>query len=198
MKILQDVESPPGGWKMTVPQTGVTLTAPFAKSLRNKVRAHLDANDIEEPDDFEEWFEELTCRESGHPTLCGNPPPALSEKQRLITPSKAKRFMRTVLTLLQDRKLVSREEAQRRMDICAECPMAGDIGYCWGCETLYRKIRRMLQSSPVEPPKGKRFCMACSCLLKAKTYIPNDTLDKAEKGDRPEYAKGCWRNEDPK
>lgn len=202
MKILRDIESPPGGWRVTVPQTDTTITSPFVKSLRYKVLAHMDANGIEEPEDFEEWFETAVCEESGHgEPFCGEPAPVLSAKQKLITPSKAKRFLRTMLELLKSRKLVSREEAQRRMDVCTggdnpskACPMVGDIGNCWNCYAVYKALRKLLKKSPVEIKDGKRFCLACGCHL-SKVWIPNKTLDKAEKNDPPDYAARCWRRE---
>jgi len=96
--------------------------------------------------------------------------------------------------MLKDRKLVSREEAQRRIDICKECPLAGDVRGCWGCYAIFRQIRRLLKNSPVELPEGKRFCLACGCHL-SKVWIPNETLDRAEMGNKPDYANMCWRRE---
>lgn len=197
MKILRDIESPPGGWRVTVPQTGVVVTAAYAKGLRTKVLAHLDANGHEPPDDFEEWFEDAACRESANVSgVCGDPNPVLTPKQKLITPSKAKRFLKTLLILLQKRELVSREEAERRAEICRKCPSAGNIGYCWGCAAVYRKVRRLLGGTPIDFDREKRFCMECGCLLKGKIWLPNKLLDQAEEGDRPEYAEGCWRDQD--
>jgi hypothetical protein len=193
---MRDIESPPGGWRLTVPQTGVTLTAPYAKSLKVKVRKHLDANDHEEPDDFDEWFDNAVCEESGHgDPFCGDPAAPVTEQQKFITPSKAKRFLRTILALLQERKLVDRAEAERRAAICAQCPLAGHIGSCWGCYAIYRKIRRMLKGAPIDMDSQKRWCLACGCYLPGKLWLTNEGLDKAEAGDRPDYAARCWRRE---
>lgn len=197
MKILSDVESPPGGWQVTVPQTGVTVSARYAKDLRAKVLAHLDANGYEPDPDFDEWFEDAACRESpAAQRMCGEPNKTLSPKQKLITPAKAKRFLKTLRILLQKRELVSREEAERRAEICRNCPSAGNIGYCWGCAAVYRKVRRLLGGTPIDFEREKRFCLECGCLLKGKIWLPNSLLDQAEEGDRPEYAEGCWRDQD--
>lgn len=196
MKILRDIESPPGGWRITVPQTGTTITAPFAKSLRSKVLAHLVANEVEEDPDFDAWFDDTACRESGHvEPFCGNPggpAVAMSDNQRLITPGKAKRFLKTVWGLLQTRKLVSREEAVRRAAICLDCPLAGDIGGCWSCNALMRRVNRLLKDSPVQMPDDKQFCMVCGCHY-SKVWIPSAVLDAAEKDDPQDYPSNCWR-----
>ena len=203
--VLRDIESPPGGWRVTVPQTGVTLTAPYAKTLRGKVIQHLVANgyeeDVEDPD-FDEWFEDAACVESGHPEpFCGQPLPPLTEMQRLATPAKAVRFMRVMWNWLQSGgKPVPKEEAKHRAAICMECPKAGGMGGCWGCNWLFRKLGRWIAKDPdpVTFPKEKRFCLACGgCILELKTLVPNDILDKAEKGERPDYWEKCWRNEEP-
>ena len=195
VKILNKGESPPGGWQLTVPQTGQTLRAPFENALRTQVRRHLQANGYELPEDFDEWFEETACEESEHrEPFCGpGLPPLPNFDQKLITPSKAKRFMRTALEFLKDRKVVNREEAERRAAICSQCPLAGVIGACWGCHAVYRQIKRLLENVELDLPEDKPFCLACGCLLKAKVWLPNETLDRAEEGDRPDYWEGCWR-----
>ena len=196
IRVLNDSEAPPGGWKLTVPQTGTTLQSPFIRTLRSQTLKHLAANGHEPRPDFDDWFEDAACRESGHrEPFCGpNLPPLMdAQKQKLVTPGKAKRFLKAMLEVLRNRKLVSKEEVQRRRAICLACPMAGEIGACWGCFAVFRRASRLLGKKHMESmPKEKRWCLCCGCHIPTKSMIPNDVLDHAEEGE-VEYPTNCWR-----
>ena len=181
---------------MTVEETGLTITGPYAKQVRTKVLKHMVANSIPIPPDFEEWADDVMCRESGHgrPWCGAPPPPPVKGKAKFLTLGKAKRFLMTVLHVIRERKFVSEEEALRRAAICSECPLSGEIGGCRkGCSAIFKTVARALPDNPVSPPREKEFCLACGCWIEAKVWLPNDTLDAAEGGDRPDYAPGCWR-----
>ncbi len=196
LAVLRDMESPPGGWRYTVSATDLTLKAPYAKTLRGKVLAHMEANSIPVPADFEEWVEDAMCRESGHGhPFCGNPPPVpAAGRAKVLSLGVAKRFVQTLWHVAKDREFVPLEEARRRAVVCMGCPLSGEIGGCRGCGSILRKAEKVLSDYDLDIPEGKEFCMACGCYLKLKCFIDNATLDKAELV-RPDYWGECWRTE---
>lgn len=202
LAVLRDVESPPGGWRYTVPQTGVTLTAPFFKPLYLKVVAHMSANGIEVGDDFREIVEDGACKETRPPgSWCSKrkPKPVAHGRPAALL-IHVDRFLRSVWQALRDRKFVSREVAEKRMDICRRCPLRSDLpGGCQSCFSLVKAALKFVERNPIqiEPDEDgivRNACGACWCLLPAKVILPNSTLDKAEGSERPEYWEGCWRN----
>lgn len=193
--VVRDIESPSGGWKFVVSETGVTVKAPFYKNLRNRAKAHLEANGLSVPD--EESMQDKACADSGlaYP-FCGKEAPRPIAGMPLLTLGMASRFVKTVLAAVQDRKFVSQEEAKRRMDICMACPYSQGIGGCKPCSSVFSVMDKLLKKSPIVPEKDKEFCGACGCLVQAKVLLENSTLDKAEDGiDRPPYHANCWRNQ---
>ena len=54
LTVTRDIEAPPPPhWHYTVPETGVTFTANWARDLKAKVRAHLEANGLPVPADYD-------------------------------------------------------------------------------------------------------------------------------------------------
>jgi hypothetical protein len=198
LAVLRDIESPPGGWKLTIEETGHTVTGSYAKQVRDKALKHMLANAVPVPPDYEEWAEDAMCRESGHGRpWCGTPPPPpVKGRSAVLTLGVAKRFLMTILHAVRERRFVSREEALRRAAICRDCPLAGGIGGCGrGCSAIFKTMERAFPDNPIKTTDEKRYCLACGCHLAYKPWLPNDVLDAAEKGDRPDYWEECWRSD---
>ena len=193
LAIWRDIEQPPGGWRYTVPETGMKLTGATPKTLRNRIGDHLRANGLPVPDN--DTLDSRICEfmALGAP-YCGPPvkDPVEGIKKNL-TLNDAHRFLKTVLAAVQARRFVSREEAQRRMAVCAKCPLAGNIGGCLTCSGLISTIVKLVAGLVPEGIPGRPFCLACGCLVRAKVTLPNDVLDEAEEGNTPAYHADCWR-----
>jgi hypothetical protein len=197
LTVVRDITQPPGGWTMTVPQTGFTLRAASAHSLARKVMTHMRANSLEIPPDFDDWVRNEICTQMyvGEP-FCGPPVPRRTGVMPFLTRGKASRFLKTMMAVVRERRFVPRAEAERRMSVCMACPLATSLGGCLGCDSAFIKVARMMKNNPVKAGPGKEFCAACGCLVEVKVWIDNGTLDGAEKGDKPPYDTGCWRLSD--
>ena len=194
LTVSRDIESPPGGWKLTVEQTGVTIAAPFFRILHQRVAAHMRANSLPMPEDFDEWCADAACRETGcGRPFCGGAPEKEVSGMPSLNYALVARFLKTMIGVIRDRKFVSNELAESRRAICMNCPLRREtIGGCmFGCKALLRKAARALANDHADPKLG--FCGACGCWLKLKTLVPNPTLDRAE-AERPPYHESCWRN----
>lgn len=185
--VTSDSEMPPGGWKLTVPETGHTVTAPYAKSLQKRVNDHRVANGHDPMPQDE--FEDAACRESGHGApWCGGVRGPVKPPNTL---SRVKRFLRTMAKVASTRDFVDDAEHVRRMAICAGCPMMSLEGLgCDGCITELRAVERLLGKLV---PGGAMTCTACGCLVHYKARVSNETLDAAEAGDPVSYDPQCWR-----
>lgn len=196
LAVQRDIEAPPGGWRYTVPATGVVLTAAFFSDLWPQVVRHHAANGFPAPE--REEIEDAACRETRPPgSRCGRrkPKPVAGELP-VLTLNMAERFLKTVWETLKARDFVSREEAERRAAICKACPLiTGGIGGCRGCFTLVRAAEKLIDMNPVKFAEEQDACGACGCFLPAKILLSNKTLDKAEGSTKPRYAAGCWRLE---
>ena len=196
MRVTRDIESPPGGWEYTVPETGLTIKAPFAKILKGRVKAHLEANVIPVPEPWDVWFEDALCRQSQKgPPWCGKDTPKPIAGMPHMDLNVAARFIKTMAGVIRERKFVTTEEALRRNAICMACPLAIGIGGCRPCHSVFKMADKLFPDNPIPVIPDKEFCGACGCRISWKAHIPNHILDKAEGSNRPPYAEGCWRNE---
>ena len=201
LTVQRDVDSPPGGWKYTVPQTGVLITGRFFTTLRSKVIAHLKANGHVVDDEMLAMIEDGACRETRPPGWCRKRPPKPVGKGPLPLLMYAEKFVKCAWEALVSRKFVPREEAERRLAICMTCPLRSTTpSGCSGCYTLLKKANALLETKgalKVEPdPDGvvRDACSACWCLISLKSWMTNATLDKCEGSVKPPYQEGhCWR-----
>lgn len=192
LTVRRDIQSPPGGWRYTPPQTGVTIRGEFFSDLYQKVRSHLIANGFDDVD--QEEIEDGACRETNPGgSWCGrrDPKPTAGAMPHL-TLALAERFIMTIWETLKARKIVSRDEAHRRHDICMACPLATSIGGCTGCHGILKRVAKAMTNDPLPDDETKRYCAACGCQTQLKPWIPNSILDKTEKV-RPLYHEACWR-----
>lgn len=201
LTVLRDINSPPGGWRYTPPQTGVTLTASHYSFLRDKVIRHLKANGFEVD---EAAIEDGACRETpAAGRWCGPaaPKPVAGMPVPLLAAVEA--FLSCTWQAILARRFVPREEAERRLAICLTCPLRSDApSGCGGCYTLLRKAKDLMggkSALTVEPDADgtvRDTCSACLCLLPLKVFMTSETLDKCEGDRRPPYQEGyCWRLE---
>lgn len=203
LSVLRDIESPPGGWRYTVPQTGVTLTAPFFRPLYQKVVAHMAANGIEVGEDFRSVVEHGACIETKPPgSWCAvAKPKAVQSNRPAALLLYVDRFLRSVWHALKDRKFESEEVVAHRISVCKNCPLRSDLpAGCLSCFSLVKSVLKFIERNPnrITPDEDgvvRNACGACWCLIDAKVLLPNSTLDKAEGSERPAYWEGCWRNE---
>lgn len=198
LTVQRDIESPPGGWKYTVPETGVTVTGQFYKVLRDRVVKHLKANNL--PVD-EALIEDGACRETRPPgSWCARALPKPVAGRPLALLIYVEQFLKCTWQAILARRFVGRDEAVRRFDICMGCPMrAATPGGCAGCYDLLRKANTVMESKGALTVAAdadgvtRDACSACWCLIPLKVWLRNDTLDKCEGEKKPPYWEGCWR-----
>lgn len=92
-----------------------------------------------------------------------------------------------------NRTVVSTQEAERRAEICRECPKAALMSGCSAC----KEAARTLIGTPAvsldfgkEGGKSKEACSACDCYLDLKVWIPMELL--AEEIGQFDFHPSCW------
>lgn len=200
LTVLRDVNSPPGGWRYTVPETGITIKAQFFNGLKQRVIKHLQANGVTISDERLLVFEDGACRETQPPgSWCAKRAPKPVEgKLPHLTLAHLDRFLKSIWYAITQRDFVGREEAERRAEICRTCPLiTGGLGGCSGCYTLLKKAQSLVEKNPITMDAGAEVCGACGCYVPILVHLKNSTLDKAVGEKMPKYAEGhCWRLEE--
>lgn len=195
LTVRRDIEKPPGGWKYTVPETGVVILGDFFSEMWPKIVRHYEANSLPVPD--RELVEDRACRESPGGRCGPRRPKPVAGMLPHLTLGLVERFLLTVWGALKARRVVSREEALRRAEICRSCELlTGGIGGCRGCYTLLKAAEKLVSDNPVKMDEDKDVCGACGCYTPLLTWLPQDVLNEAVGDTMPRYKEGhCWRLE---
>jgi hypothetical protein len=111
-----------------------------------------------------------------------------------VSISAAFSFIRYLEKRMKNKGLVEALEAQRRANICLQCPKKSAVLGCSIC----KQALKMFVSPPQElQPRPPEACGACGCWLPGKVWIPREVLGPAEEFEfaEPDDASGfpgCW------
>lgn len=106
------------------------------------------------------------------------------------------RGTKTILTnKLLGEGLVDQEEAERRANICAYCPM--NVQFRLPCGGLCGELLEIVESTVGNRTVGKQgdlhACAVCKCALPAKIWFPKKSLERYETDEiRALYVQNCW------
>lgn len=205
LRLKNKIESIPGGFKWTVPETEVTIGPETNISdLLMNVRQHYRANDLLPPPDLEDRLEHDNCLR------------APAKRCRPEHPSKAEggwiaRLTQDIGTILSGTltigqwlwqyggESVSPEEAVRRAEICIRCPYNKPPQGCKPCNSakIENTIRKVIGHRSTEHDNDLKSCAICGCHLRAKIWIPLEVMKKKSQPSRlKQYPQWCWLHQD--
>lgn len=110
-------------------------------------------------------------------------------KTTSITVNAAWSFILFIAKRMKNKSLVDPLEAQRRANICIECPKKSAVMGCGFCKAA---LKLMVSPPRALDPKAPEACGACGCWLPGKVWVPRDALGSEE--DFP-YWESCWMRE---
>lgn len=195
------MESPPGGHKFHVEQTGTWIPKEGShhaySDLRDEVVRHFNANRIPLPPDLDAVIQTQRCRtlpsgwcrdDQGKPWLHGG-------GSQLTLASLRQATLTFVHWLMKGGKRVDDAEIHRRSLICSTCPynrMPDECVTCGGSEV--RQLLNEVVGGDRQPLDDRlNACMICGCGLKAKTRVPLDAIQKAMSKEQVElFPAHCW------
>jgi len=180
---------PPGGeWFYRVPETKVYFRSKSSLGdVENLVRRNYKDNKLEPPDDLRQKIVEFICRNVAAGFCDG-----VSGSDRL-TFFQVLRFTELAFKRLRNADasfLVTQEEAERRADICRECP-ENLLGICSSCNGLKQLASRLIARRKTRLDHYLGVCKICGCVLDAKIHVRAEHLNEKDRTD-PKLPEGCW------
>lgn len=185
-----------GYWRYIQPGTGQSISAVTWDNLLNNIRDHRKANGIPVGLGFEEEVEQAVCRE--HPDECVGYDETCPRKKNL-TLSDIVAGTRVMMSFFASgRKLVSREEAERRAQICLKCPYNMTFSKpCSGvCPELKSVVMSITDSVGTQYDSKLNSCTVCGCFLQAAIWMPLENQCKGvNELQKKQFsnAEGCWK-----
>ena len=193
--------SPPGGWKYVVPETGKTI-GPFSgrKQLQDILGGHYHSSGYTMPSDILDKVEAQIC--GNYPEYCGEPPKGYVERLVAGTKSLYHTFSaarRCLVILVSNRagsgERPSQELRESRAKTCAECPMNQEIQKCSHCnmETLNSLINKLAGTVKTQYDDQLKFCAVCHCNLRAKIATKHEAIwNHMPKSQKDRLPQACW------
>lgn len=188
--------TPPGGWRYKVPETGQDFSEPSLDSLIQKLLHHYKANGYTPPADLPILIEDFVCNRI--PDYCtGNEP----IKPRFIAGMAHTFHMvvqgtRTLISWAgQGFQKVSIERSEVRAEICVSCPNNQEPEGCTACNIngLRDLTDKIAGKQTTKYDGALKACKVCSCQLKAKTRLPIEALWPHMSGEqKAALPERCW------
>lgn len=186
VKVLVTNETPPGGWRVRHPVSGMVFTSHDLGSLVQGFRNHEKANGYT-PEDLDA----LLCEQMGlKEPWCGEPPP--QEKQwfgigyRDLV--RGLDFVRKFIA--SGGRFVDQAEADRRSAICAGCQFNVEHTACLACTGFSAALREVLGDRRATNEGALKSCAVCKCGLKEKVWVDVSQLNN----QGLEYPGWCWQS----
>ncbi len=195
LRFLDKTITPPNnGFPYRQPETGFLFKQIAFSDLLTEVRDHRKGNNLPIGPNFEGEVEDGSCRllleafpeYQGCVTENGSRAYAPGRKWNL---ADVRSFLHTIQGLATSGdKFVSQEEAERRAEICARCPMNRDIPECWTCGGVTALIRTIKGDRNTSRDNDLKVCNSCGCDIKTKVFINKDLM----KRDDVTWNPTCW------
>lgn len=195
--------SPPGGWRYRVPQTGQLFTGVSEHQLLVQLEHHYRATGYTKPTNLKELVEEFIC--SAIPDYCtGNEPARPVGGFSFHTVIQGTRTIGSWLLssfAKGARQYVPQAQADARASVCAtgvnggSCPFNDQPEGCTGCNSgaMKETLRFVVGDRHTAFDNQLKSCRVCNCGLFAKVHLPHAVLwDNMPLDQRAKLPDWCW------
>lgn len=178
------------------PLSGVEVLGTNFDMLCDRIYAARKANSLPIGVGIEQEIEQWICQQ--YPQECENLDPAMPRK-RTFTLTDIIHGSRVMLShWWNGRKLVDRAEAERRAQICMNCPL--NVAFAKPCTGICKELNDVVNA--ITGTQGTQYdvhlksCSNCGCFLSASIWVPLEIqlgpLDETTKL-KFENTSGCWK-----
>lgn len=186
--------SPPGSWRFTQKESGLTISSVTFFDLVRKVAQHRYNNNYPTIGNIAEEIENDICQHMV-PEDQANYCEIGVRSQKSIHWSEVQRFLTDLVGWIKvGFKPVEQEEAERRAAICKTCPMNIGMHGCGTCRQTLDGIRETVMKLSTSKDADLRACGVCGCELKTAVFVPIAVLNKGQKD--LVFPKWCWQAKD--
>lgn len=199
-------ETPPGSFRVTIPQSGLTITHYDWTAFTNAYRDHHIANGFPLTEDWREELQDRLCRENMPlwQDFCKRVGKRVGRKGLSFGAiMSGLNVMKSIVgrILKGEAAWVPQEEAERRAAICVTCDLNSKrITFgCGSCSSGFLKLLKLvIGNKTTTQDNSLGSCGVCSCALKVAVHVPLDlqwdALDEPTKEKfRDPSLSYCWK-----
>lgn len=185
-------------YKKALLPTGEIITGVSRANLRKNVVAHLRAKGaLESVANFESYFANAICaamppeRAALECKYVDDSAPAVLREDRVLRTDDVWRFVRSMTNWVSSGGgMDSQDAAERRAQICAQCPYNVDVAGCSWCSGLVTASLSLLSGRSTALDSQLKHCKICGCANRAAVHFPLTAADQTL-----EYPAWCWKKE---
>lgn len=182
----------PGGWHDKCPHCGNHSVGITFRQLAGRVAQHYQNMKHPVVGTIEHELEERLCA-----ALCPKDQAAYCQtgvrQRQTVRWGEILAFLTWLTSWFgSGRQLVVQPEAERRAQICAQCPYNLAVSGCASCRIAMEVFRsKVMKATPVSKEAELRACGVCGCDLRSLVHVPMESLS-----GRHDYSavKWCWQN----
>lgn len=174
-EIINTSESPPGGYWYTQPESGRTFHHYARGPFLDAIRDHRLANEYPISATWVQEIEDEMCK--GNPGWLGRACRRVGDRHnpRQLSFAATLSFLQMLVGwFVRGAQLVDQEEANRRANACAGCPMNKELSFgCGLCmSSIYEALKKLIGDRKTDRDDVLGSCGICSCSLKAAVWFP--------------------------
>jgi hypothetical protein len=175
-------------------ESGIVVKGQTLKLLVTRLTSELQARGLPVPTDIDQRILEQICHKA--PEVC-----VYSDGRQAVTPNKknftftdVKAFVRSIEGTIASGGVVDQQTAEDRTNICMRCPYNTRLPGCEGCAGIANLVFKVIGARTTNNMGSLKQCGVCGCSLKAKVWVPQDTVKQTAQvqnniNDFPDW---CW------
>lgn len=181
-----------GGWRYRIPETGILVRSGSFWLLPDAARAHYNANALAVPNNLSDLILEYVCKNGAMCEVDGVEI-AKGAPKKSLNVADVIRFTKTRLDALLKGAKVDQQEADRRAEICVNCPSNKPLEGCTGCNSKSLKdfVRFLSQSGTTSLDERLQSCEYCGCFIRSMIWTPLESLKRYD--DVSQLPSNCWK-----
>ncbi len=187
---------PKEGWRYTHPNSQHVVQAKSWNELMDRVRKYRNANGIALGESFEETLGSEVCAQTEWGTpVCEEQDWPVTVVNRKISMYDVVNFLKVLTHWLVNKPgFVDQSEAERRAQICVDCPHNVEVSGCFGCTNVARLILDAINDRTTREDEKLKNCRVCGCVNRAQVWVPKETLDQGVTPEmREAFPAYCWK-----
>lgn len=174
---------------------GIVVRGPTLELLVMRLRNELRGRGLPVPEDIVQKVLEQICNKAPHACIFSNgqqPPTTQIKKGFTVTDVKA--FIKSVEWTITSGGVVDQETAEERTNICMRCPYNTRLPGCEGCSGIANLVFKVIGARKTHNMGELKQCGVCGCSLKAKVWVPQDTVKQTAnvQNNMNDFPDWCW------
>jgi hypothetical protein len=175
-------------------ELAIVVKGQTLKLLVMRLRNELRGRGMPVPEDIEQKVLEQISKKAPHVCIFSDGQPIPKPNKKNFTTVDVKAFIKAVEGTITSGGVVDQQTAEERTNICMGCPYNIKLPGCEGCSGIANIVFRVIGARSTKNFGDLKQCGVCGCSLKAKVWVPQDTIKETAQiqNNMNDFPDWCW------